>query len=73
MFLVTVLLIIAAIIVWAESGTGKIVLGCATIAIGALLLYWILDIAILFKIAKICAIIIVVTIALGIFSSIMRS
>lgn len=73
MFLIIVLFVVAAIIVWSESISGKIVLGCAVIAIGALLLSWIMGIAFLLKVAKLCLIIIVLTIVFGIFISIMRS
>lgn len=73
MFLIIVLFIIASIIVWSESISGKIVLGCTILAIGALLLSWIMGIAFLLKIAKLCLIIIVVTIVLGIFISIIKA
>ena len=73
MFLVIVLFIVAAIIVWSETASGKIVLGCAVLAIGALLLSWIMEIAFLLKIAKLCLITIVLTIVVGAFISIMRS
>ena len=73
MFLIIVLFIVASVIVWSESVSGKIVLGCAVVAIGALLLSWIMGIAFLLKIAKLCLIIIVITIVLGIFTSIMKS
>ena len=73
MFLIIVLFVVAAIIVWSESISGKIVLGCAVLAIGALLLSWIMGIAFLLKVAKLCLIIIVLTIVFGIFISIMRS
>lgn len=73
MFLIVVLFIVASIIVWSETMSGKIVLGCTILAIGAVLLSWIMGIALLLKIAKLCLIIIVITIVLGIFISIMKS
>ena len=73
MFLIIVLFIVASVIVWSESVSGKIVLGCAILAIGALLLSWIMGIAFLLKIAKLCLIIIVITIVLGIFISIINA
>ena len=73
MFLVITLFIVAAIIVWSETISGKIVLGCTVLAIGTLLLSWIMGIAFLLKIAKLCLIIIIITIVLGIFTSIMKS
>ena len=73
MFLIIVLFIVASIIVWSESVSGKIVLGCSVLAIGALLLSWIMGVAFLLKVAKLCLIIIVITIVLGIFITIMKS
>lgn len=73
MFLIIVLFIVASIIVWSESVSGKIVLGCSVLAIGALLLSWIMGIAFLLKVAKLCLIIIVLTIVIGIFISIIKS
>ncbi len=73
MFWVILLVIAGLIILWAKCATGKIVLGCAILAIGALLLSWIMGIAFLLKIAKLCLIIIVVTIVFGIFMSIMKA
>lgn len=73
MFLVIVLFIVAAIIVWSETASGKIILGCAVLAIGLLLLSWIMGIAFLLKVAKLCLIIIVLTMVFGVFISIMRS
>ena len=73
MFLVIMLFIVATIIVWSETASGKIVLGCAVLGIGALLLSWIMEIAFLLKIAKLCLIIIVLTIIIGVLISIMRS
>ncbi len=73
MFLIIVLFIVASIIVWSESVSGKIVLGCSVLAIGALLLSWIMGVAFLLNVAKLCLIIIVLTIVLGIFISIMKS
>lgn len=73
MFLVIMLFIVATIIVWSETASGKIVLGCTVLAIGALLLSWIMGIAFLLKIAKLCLIIIVITIVVGVFISIIKS
>lgn len=73
MFLIIVLIIVASIIVWSESVSGKIVLGCSVLAIGSLLLSWIMGIAFLLKVAKLCLIIIVLTIVLGIFIGIMKA
>ena len=73
MFWIIILFIIAAIIVWAETASGKIVLGCAVLAIGALLLAWILGVDLLFKFAKLCLVVIVTTIVLVIFICIMKS
>lgn len=73
MFLIIILFIVASIIVWSESVSGKIVLGCSVLAIGALLLSWIMGMAFLLKVAKLCLIIIVLTIVLGIFIGIMKA
>lgn len=72
MVLIIVLFIVAATIVWSETAIGKIVLGCAVLAIGALLLSWVMGTAFLLKVAKLCLIIIILVIVLGIFISIIK-
>lgn len=73
MFLVVVLIIIAVLAVWSESPTGKLVLGCAVLALGAVILSWILDIAFLITLAKWLVVIIIVTILAIIFLAIIHS
>lgn len=72
-FMIVFLIIIVSIVIWAGTLSGKLVLGSATLAIGALLLSWIMGVGLLLKIAKIFLIIIVITIVMGVFISIMKS
>lgn len=62
MFWVIVIVICAVIAVSLDSILGKIVFGSAVVAIGLLLLRWITGISFLVTLAKVCAVIIVVTI-----------
>ena len=58
------IIIIALIAVCLDSISGKIVFCAAVIAIGLLLLSWITRIELLIEFAKICAVIIVITIVI---------
>ena len=62
MFWVIVIIIVALIAVSLESILGKIVFGAGVVAIGLLLLRWITGLVIFVTLAKVCAIIMVVTI-----------
>ena len=62
MWWVIVLVIIAMIAVGLESVPGKIIAGATVVAIGFLLLRWITGIGLLVTLAKVCAVVIVVTI-----------
>ena len=70
MFLIIVLFIIASIIVWLETISGKIAIGFAVVAIGFLLLNWITGISFLLILVKVSAAIIVITIIVVIVLSI---
>jgi len=58
------IIIVAVIAVCLDSIPGKIVFCSAVIAIGLLLLSWIMGIGFLVELAKICAVIIVITIVI---------
>jgi len=73
MVLLIILLFVASIMVWATTVSGKIVLGCVVLSIGLLVLSWLLDMVVLVKVAKILLIVMVITIVLGIFISIIRA
>ena len=60
--------IILLLAILSESAVGKGVIIFSVIAIGSLLIEWITEITIFFTIAKICAVIIVVLIVVGIIS-----
>lgn len=62
MFWIIVIIIVALIAVSLESILGKIVFGAGGVAIGCLLLRWITGLALFVTLAKVCAIIMVVTI-----------
>lgn len=62
MFWIIVIIIIALIAVSLESIFGKIVFGAAVIAIGLLLLRWITGVALFVTLAKVCAVVMVITI-----------
>ena len=62
MFWIVVIIIVALIAVSLESILGKIVFGAGVVAIGLLLLRWITGLAVFVTLAKVCAIIMVVTI-----------
>lgn len=62
MFWVIVIIIVALIAVSLESILGKIVFGAGVVAIGLLLLRWITGLALFVTLAKVCAIVMVVTI-----------
>ena len=62
MFWIVVIIIVALIAVSLESILGKIVFGAGVVAIGCLLLRWITGLALFVALAKVCAIIMVVTI-----------
>ena len=62
MFWVVVIIIVVLIAVSLESILGKIVFGAGVVAIGLLLLRWITRLSIFVALAKVCAIIMVVTI-----------
>jgi len=62
MFWVVVIIIVALIAVSLESIFGKIVFGAGVVAIGCLLLRWITGLTLFVTLAKVCAIIMVVTI-----------
>ena len=70
MFLIIVLCIVASVIVWMETISGKVVIGFAVMAIGLLLLTWITGISFLLILARVCAAIIVITIIVAILLSI---
>ena len=62
MFWIVVIIIVALIAASLISISGKIVIGSAVVSIGFLLLSWITGIAFLITLAKVCAVIIVITI-----------
>ena len=62
MFWIIVIIICAIIAVSLDSLLGKIVFASAVVAIGCLLLRWITGLALFVILAKVCAIIMVVTI-----------
>lgn len=62
MFWVIVIIIVALIAVSLESILGKVVFGAGVVAIGLLLLRWITGLALFVTLAKVCAIVMVVTI-----------
>ena len=62
MFWIVVIIIVALIAVSLESILGKIVFGAGVVAIGLLLLRWITGLTVFVTLAKVCAIIMVVTI-----------
>lgn len=62
MFWVVVIIICAVIAASLDSVFGKVVFGSAVVAIGLLLLRWITGISFLVTLAKVCAVIIVITI-----------
>lgn len=66
------IIIVALIAISLESISGKIVFSFAVIAIGLLLLSWITGIEVLITIAKLCAVIIVVTIVITTVIAIIR-
>lgn len=72
MWWVVLIVIVALIAMSLESLIGKIVVGAAVVAIGLLLLRWITGLTIFITLAKVCAIVMVVTIVgavlIGIFS-----
>lgn len=70
MFWVVVIIIVALIAVSLESILGKIVFGSGVIAIGLLLLRWITGLAVFVTLAKVCAIIMVVTVIAAILMAI---
>ena len=63
MFWIVLLIICVLIAACLDSVLGKIVIGASVVAIGLLLLSWITGISFLITLAKVCAVIIVVTIA----------
>ena len=63
MFWIVLIIVVGIIAAMLDSAVGKIVLGCSVAAIGLLLLKLITGIAILVTLAKVCAVIIVVTVA----------
>lgn len=62
MFWIVVIIIVVLIAASLESKLGKIVFGAGVVAIGCLLLRWITGLALFVTFAKVCAIIMVVTI-----------
>lgn len=70
MFWVILLFILVLLSIWAESAVGKIVLGGSVVALGAVVLNWIMDVPLLENLAEICLIGIVVTIVLWLLSAI---
>lgn len=71
MFWIVVLVIFAVIAVSLESTAGKIVFGAAVLALGLLLLAWIMDVSFLITLAKVCAVVIVVTIVAALLMAIL--
>ena len=72
MFWIVAVVICAVIATSLESVLGKIVIGAAVSAIGLLLLSWITGMSFLVTLAKVCAVIIVVTIVGAILVAISR-
>lgn len=72
MFWVIVIIIIALIAVSLESIFGKIVFGAAVVAIGLLLLRWITGVALFVTLAKVCAVVMVITIVGALLIAIMN-
>lgn len=70
MFWIVILVIFAIIAVSLESVVGKIIFGSAVVAIGLLLLSWITGIRFLITLAKTCAVVIVITIAVALLLAI---
>lgn len=65
----TVALVVVLLIAFSMDSTiGKIIVGSAVVAIGALLLNWITGMSVLITVAKVCAAIIVVAIVWAILS-----
>lgn len=62
MFWIVLIIIFAIFATVLDSTLGKIVIGAAVVAIGLLLLSWITGLSLLITLAKVCTIIIIVTI-----------
>ena len=62
MFWGVLLIIVGIIAAFVDTIVGKIVIGAVVVALGLLLLSWITGLAFLITLAKVCAIIIVITI-----------
>ena len=62
MFWVVLLVIVGIIAAFVDTIVGKIVIGAVVVALDLLLLSWITGLAFLITLAKVCAIIIVITI-----------
>ncbi len=70
MFWTVVIVIVALIFVTLESTLGKIVFGAGVVALGLLLLRWITGLTLFVTLAKVCAIVMIVTIVVAILISI---
>ena len=62
------LVIVAMLIVFAETVCGKVVFGAAAMGIGLLLISWITGWSLFVTVAKVCAVVIVVTVVLAILA-----
>lgn len=62
MFWVIITIIVALIALSLDSVIGKIVIGAAVVAIGLLLLRWITGLSLFVTLAKICAVVMVITV-----------
>ena len=62
------LVILAMLIVFAETVCGKVVFGAAAIGVGLLLISWITGWSLFVPVAKVCAVVIVVTVVLAILA-----
>ena len=66
------IVIIALVAMFAESLTGKIVLGAMVLAIGFLLLKWITGIALFVVLAKLCFVVVVIVTIIAILLAIVN-
>lgn len=66
--MVWLLVIVAMLIVFAETVCGKVVFGAAATGIGLLLLSWITGWSLFVPVVKVCAVVIVVTVVLAILA-----
>lgn len=67
---IILIIVIALLATVLDSGLGKLTIGVGVVAIGMLLLNWILDVGIFVILAKLCAVVIVLLILWAVLAAI---